>query len=156
MLLASSAGKALHLATTDKELRPLGRPARGLRVDPQPILTFFMCAEDCIAEHFKIVANVYVCHDGLAASPGDSTGALSVPACLMRLDQPGSTAMHAAITLLLFAIVIHLYISSAASISFLPQSLLGMSCIARLAWPDLCGHLKHGQEQVSPTICLVS
>ncbi|KAL3143174.1 hypothetical protein ABBQ38_002033 [Trebouxia sp. C0009 RCD-2024] len=30
-LLASSAGKALHLATTDKELRPLGRPARGLR-----------------------------------------------------------------------------------------------------------------------------
>ena len=35
-LLASSAGKALHLATTDKELRPLGRPARGLRVITSP------------------------------------------------------------------------------------------------------------------------
>ena len=36
VLLASSGGKALHVATTDKELRPLGRPARGLRVKPPP------------------------------------------------------------------------------------------------------------------------
>ena len=34
VLLASSAGKALHLPTTDSELRPQGRQARGLRVHP--------------------------------------------------------------------------------------------------------------------------
>lgn len=34
VLLASSAGKALHLPTSEAELRPQGRPARGLRVTP--------------------------------------------------------------------------------------------------------------------------
>ena len=37
VLLASSAGKALHLPTTDSELRPQGRQARGLRVKPPPL-----------------------------------------------------------------------------------------------------------------------
>ena len=37
VLMASSAGKALHLPTTDSELRPQGRPAMGLRVIP-PVL----------------------------------------------------------------------------------------------------------------------
>lgn len=32
VLLASSTGKALHLPTSEAELRPQGRPARGLRV----------------------------------------------------------------------------------------------------------------------------
>ena len=44
VLLASSAGKALHLPTTGAELRPLGRPARGLRV---PLL--FIFCDSCIA-----------------------------------------------------------------------------------------------------------
>lgn len=44
-LLASSAGKALHLATTDKELRPLGRPARGLRVPTSPSLPFISLSD---------------------------------------------------------------------------------------------------------------
>lgn len=35
-LLASSAGKALHLPTTDAELSPQSRTARGLRVIPPP------------------------------------------------------------------------------------------------------------------------
>lgn len=35
-LLASSAGKAVHLATTDSELRPMSRHTRGLRVTPPP------------------------------------------------------------------------------------------------------------------------
>ncbi len=38
MLLASSGGKALHLLTTDKELRPMRRTARGLRVCHLPLL----------------------------------------------------------------------------------------------------------------------
>lgn len=37
MLLASSGGKALHLLTTNKELRPMGRTARGYRVCTSPL-----------------------------------------------------------------------------------------------------------------------
>ena len=38
VLLASSGGKALHLLTTNKELRPMGRTARGYRVCTSPLL----------------------------------------------------------------------------------------------------------------------
>jgi len=38
VLLASSGGKALHLLTTNKELRPMGRTARGHRVCTSPLL----------------------------------------------------------------------------------------------------------------------